>query len=170
MIRLSVLIVLTLCVAAGLGSFYATVAQPPRATSPGTSPLCRWLDLTEEQSRLVREADPTFSTEAGAMSETLSGQRRRLADFLEESSSSDAQILAQVERVISAHDDLERRVARHLLAIRPHLSIDQQKLLLGLCARRIRQGCRRFQRGVGTEGESPGPAEPAPGGTRHGGG
>lgn len=139
MTKLRVIVVATLSVAAGLGSFFATRAQVPQAVPADTEPLHRWLDLSAERVHLVRQADPEFSKEAAGLSETLTAERRKLADLLEAPASTDAQVLEQVERVIAAHDALERRVARHVLAIRPYLTADQQKRLMGLCANCVRQ-------------------------------
>lgn len=46
------------------------------------------------------------------------------------------------DRVAEAHAALERRVAEHLLAIRPLLTPEQQRKLLGFCAEGVRARCR----------------------------
>jgi hypothetical protein len=37
--------------------------------------------------------------------------------------------------LISAHSQIERRIAKHVLVLRPYLTIEQQKWLIGLCRR-----------------------------------
>jgi len=165
MTRFGIILVTSLAAAVGLGSFFATLGQQRTTQGSMAAPLQRWLGLSEERARLVREADATFPDEAAELSEKLDAARHRLAELLEDPGASDDQIMVQVERVITAHDALERRVARHVLAIRPHLSAEQQKRLMGLCAHGVRRCCGRPWRS-GSEVDSAA-GEPAEGRHRH---
>ena len=141
-----------LAVAAGVAAFLATPA-PGRQDGRGRqAALSRWLDLSAERAEDVRKADPDFQQESGLLTANLAAEREKLAALIEDPASSDKQVLEHVERVIAAHDALERRVARHVLAIRPHLTADQQKRLMGLCASGVREAGRPWRRGRGQGG------------------
>ncbi|NQT86856.1 periplasmic heavy metal sensor [bacterium] len=155
-------LIVSMCLAAAVAAFTATViiarreqpgAEQPRGERGG---MGRWLALTPEQTDAIREADPTFDAESATLTSTLSEGRERLALLLESDTTSDTEIGAQVEHVIESHNALERRVARHLLAIRTHLSPEQRGRLMRRCAAGVRragrgQGCRD-QEGRGGKG------------------
>ena len=71
-----------------------------------------WLNLSQQQHEAVHEADPDFDAEAQVLSQRLGERRQALATMLESQTVEDEAVLAQVERVIEAHNALERRVAR----------------------------------------------------------
>ncbi|HUW82624.1 MAG TPA: hypothetical protein VMZ31_07465 [Phycisphaerae bacterium] len=157
------MIVAALALGAGAGSFLATRAVQPAAAGPQqqTEPadvqapgrgrsLARWLELSPERQQAVEQADPDFSAESAELRQTLVDERIRLAALLENLDTPDEPILEQVERVIEAHDKLERRIARHVLAIRPHLTPAQQRELMSVCAGCVRQAVGwRMCRGQG---------------------
>ena len=136
-----------LAVAAGVAAFLATSAPGRQGGRGRQAALSRWLDLSAERAEAVRKADPDFQQESDLLTANLAAEREKLAALIEDPASSDKQILEHVERVIAAHDALERRVARHLLAIRPHLTAGQQKRLMGLCANGVREAGRQWRRG-----------------------
>ena len=164
--RYGTIIVIAAAVLAGLGTFFVTLAQqgtPPAAERP---PLERWLDLSDEHAEAVRGADPAFTVEAEGLSQKLVEEREKLAGLLEDPATPDSTLMSQIERVIQAHNDLERRVARHVLAIRPHLSPSQQKRLLGICAQGVRRAaCRRYRWGCRDNDRT---GRPGAGRSRHG--
>ncbi len=82
--------------------------------------------------------------------------RTRLAVVLEDATSSDEQITAHAEQLIAAHDDLERRIAKHLLAIRGLLTPEQAKQLMGLAASSVLSACPSGQHPPGASEEAPG--------------
>lgn len=139
MMRFRSLLLLLACAVVACASFAAT-AGARRGWRRGYADQAGWLGLTPPQHQVIHEADPDFDAEARALSARLCDQRRALAGMLEAPNVDDDAALAQVERVIEAHNALERRVARHVLAIRPHLDAGQQAQLLGLCARGLRRG------------------------------
>jgi hypothetical protein len=104
------------------------------------------------------EADPDFSRQAATLKADLAEQRNALAVLLEAPDSSDEALMQQIERVIAAHDVLERRVAAHVLAIRKHLTASQAKQLMGLVAKCVRSAGRPCQAGnsAGTGQQQPG--------------
>jgi len=144
--RLGVAVVVVLAAGAGVGSFLATrsagfgdIATAPAASRPRpATPLAKYLNLSGPQARAVRQADPDFPAEAERLDAALKDERRRLAELLEATPLQDDAVLAQLEKVIASHNALERRATEHILAIRPHLSTDQQKRLMRLVARSVR--------------------------------
>jgi len=156
------LIVAAVSVAAGAGSFFlGRGTAAPSAAGPASAPagpgrgatccghaaLCNWLHLSADQRKQVRQTDPKFGDEAGALRAETDKDRRALSALLEDPNSTDEQITAQVERVIASHDALERRVARHLLALRKLLTVQQAKQLMGLAASGVRQAGLGWQSG-----------------------
>ena len=148
MISCGKLIVAAVAVAAGVGAFLAT---PKLAGDRGQGqPLARWLGLSAEQAEAVKKADPVFEGDADRQTAALGAEREKLAALLDDPKSADDQVMKQVERVIDAHNTLERRVAKHVLAIRSSLTADQQKQLMGLCASGVRRAAgRQWRRGRG---------------------
>jgi hypothetical protein len=141
------LILLTvLCLAAGVGAFVATWAAGPGPEAPPLAELAAWLKLSPEQVAQIKKEDPTFAAEAAQMSATLRAERLKLASLLETAEATDAQVLAQLDKVNTAENTLEGRVARYVLRIRHHLDAGQQKKLLGLVARGLREGAARHLR------------------------
>ena len=62
-------------------------------------------------------------------------EREKLLLIFENPKSSDKEMLQQIENFISTHSSIERRITEHVLALRPYLTIEQQKWLIGLCRR-----------------------------------
>jgi hypothetical protein len=85
---------------------------------------------------VIREKDPNFETDLARMRNTLSAERSELLNAFENDQTSNEQLLVQINKLVSTHSRIERRIARHLLVLRPHLSAEQQKWLIGLCRHR----------------------------------
>lgn len=161
MTRTQMIVVGLLALAAGAGSFVVGRSldqTPPARHAARTCPaglgtacndcnaLATCLGLSPSEAREMAEADPDFNGQAATLRADLAEQRDALAGLLEAPDSSDETLTRQVERVIAAHDALERRVARHVLAIRKHLTPSQAKRLMGLLAEGVRSAgkpCRR---------------------------
>ena len=136
----------------GAGAFVATIWAHGAFGSHKDAHPIGWLGLSDEQHKAIHATDPVFDNEAAGLADGLRRRRHGLAELLESEGAADAKILEQVELVIAAHNALERRVARHVLAIRQHLTPAQQKRLMGLCARQIRgQGGAQ---GSGSDGDA----------------
>ena len=95
--------------------------------------LARRLGLTDEQMLIIQEKDPDFETDLTQMRNTLMTERAELLNAFEGAQTSNEELLIQIDKLVSAHSQIERRIARHLLVLRPHLNADQQKWLIGLC-------------------------------------
>lgn len=98
--------------------------------------LARRLRLTDEQILVIQEKDPNFETDLTQMRNTLSAERSELLNAFENAQTSNEQLRVQINKLVSTHSQIERRIARHLLVLRPHLSAEQQKWLIGLCRHR----------------------------------
>ena len=156
MSRVQVIVIVALTLAAGAGSFLlgrrgggdSLAAHPRPATCPGRlGPYCNecealadCLRLSPAEAQAMAKADPNFAPEANALRGELDRRRDALAALLEDAAVGDDILMRQVERVIEAHDALERRVARHVLAIRKLLTPPQARRLMGLAARSVRSG------------------------------
>lgn len=148
-------LLLALGIAAGLGTTYAwqTRPTPPAASAPADI-LGGWLRLPPSQLRALRDIDPGFSAERDELETTLATERETLAALFEQPDADDQAILDQVERVIAAHAALERRVARYLLAVRPHLTDPQRARLFEHAASGVREAGRRWRGGRDAELEN----------------
>jgi hypothetical protein len=96
--------------------------------------LARNIEFTPEQIQLFEQLDPKFEVESTKLAKTVSDEHEQLALLLETQSTNDNDILEQLEKLFESRAQLERRTSRHVLLIRPHLSPEQQKILVGLCA------------------------------------
>lgn len=97
------------------------------------SRLARRLRLSEEQVKVLQEKDPDFETDSVHLRDALLAERAKLLSIFENDESSDDELLKQIQRLISTHSRIERRIAEHVLVLRPYLGVEQQKWLIGLC-------------------------------------
>jgi hypothetical protein len=97
--------------------------------------LAQYLRLTDEQIRIGQEQDPEFETDSASLRDALLGERAKLLAIFENPATTNDDLLEQLDKLILTHSQIERRVARHVLILRPHLTADQQKWLIGLCQR-----------------------------------
>lgn len=97
--------------------------------------LASRLGLDERQMSLLQQEDSDFESEAADLRDALLGERQRLLAMFEDSGAAGDQLLAQIDRLIAAHSRIERRVVQHVLVLRPYLTVEQQKWLIGLCRR-----------------------------------
>jgi hypothetical protein len=97
--------------------------------------LAQGLELTQEQTALAQQQDPNFEADAAQLRGTLLAERAKLLAAFEAPQITNVELLAHIEKLISAHSQIERRIAEHVLVLRPHLTADQQKWLIGLCRR-----------------------------------
>lgn len=150
-------VVLVVCAGA---SFLATQAwqEAGAAVEPATPPevratvaaLDRLLGLSEAQAQQVLAADPGFAAEQAALSAAVNEQREALASLLEDGEADADAVMVQLERVLAAQNALERRVTRHLLAVRPYLTEAQQRRLFQRCAQGVREaGGKGWRHGWG---------------------
>jgi hypothetical protein len=95
--------------------------------------LAQRLNLTDEQILISQEQDPNFDSDLIQLRNTLLDERAKLLRMFEDAQTDNELLLDQMDRMISAHSRIERRIARHLLVLRQHLDAEQQKWLIGLC-------------------------------------
>jgi hypothetical protein len=97
--------------------------------------LARRLGLNQEQMQLLQDMDPDFEVSSAKLRSALMTEREKLLLIFENPKSSDKELLQQIENFISKHSSIERRIAEHVLVLRPYLTVEQQKWLIGLCQR-----------------------------------
>jgi len=97
--------------------------------------LARRLGLNEEQVKLLLEKDPDFEASSMNLRNALMTEREKLLSIFENPNSSDEELLLQIENFISTYSWIERRIAEHVLVLRPYLTVEQQKWLIGLSRR-----------------------------------
>ncbi len=95
--------------------------------------LARRLRLSEEQVRVLQEKDPDFETDSVHLRDALLAERVKLLSMFEDAESGDDELLQQIESLVVTHSRIERRIAEHVLVLRPYLGVEQQKWLIGLC-------------------------------------
>lgn len=97
--------------------------------------LARRLGLNPEQATLLEQMDPGFEANSLNLRNALMTERQKLLSMFENPDSGDDELLQQIDKFISTHSSIERRIAEHVLVLRPYLTIEQQKWLIGLCRR-----------------------------------
>jgi hypothetical protein len=91
------------------------------------------LRLTQEQSVWIRQQDPNFDAESAVLRDRLCEVHAELVASLEEANLTERELSANIDLLITAHEALEKRVAQHIVLLRPQLSQEQRDLLGGLC-------------------------------------
>ena len=133
-IKLRTVVTLFLAAVVGVGSFYITRSLEADNVYSAQVSMRNWLAFTDEQVKSIQQSDPYFYTEAAELSLAFISERQQLARLLETPGSTNEEITAQVERVIEENHALIRRVVTYILAIRKHLSPQQQQPLMHLCS------------------------------------
>ena len=132
--KLNLLITLFLAGVVGVGSFYITRSLEANNVYSARVCMRNWLAFTDEQDKAIQQSGPDFDTEAAELSLAFIAERQQLARLLDVPHNTNEQIPAQVEMVINANQVLIRRVVTYILAIRKHLSPQQQQPLMHLCS------------------------------------
>jgi len=97
--------------------------------------LARRLGLNQEQVNLLLQKDPDFEASSMNLRNALMTEREKLLSIFENPNSSDEELLLQIENFISTYSWIERRIVEHVLVLRPYLTVEQQKWLIGLSRR-----------------------------------
>ena len=92
------------------------------------------IDFTPEQIKTIQQLDPGFKVESTELTEAVFKEHKQLALLLDNLTTNDNEIWQQLETLLEARAQRERRISQHVLLIRPLLSTEQQKVLVGLCA------------------------------------
>jgi hypothetical protein len=93
------------------------------------------LKLSDEQIEQIKRLDPSFEADTARFGFALKEEQKRLVSMFENPRIDDNELLEQIKRLILVHNKIERRVAKHVLLLRPHLTVEQQGWLVGLCCR-----------------------------------
>jgi hypothetical protein len=115
----------------GRGSGYGKQYRGGR--NEGSQDLAGRLRLTQEQSTWIGQQDPNFETQCAALRDRLYAAHTDLAASLENAQSTEQELTAKVDALIDAHNALEKRVAQHIVLLRPQLSQRQLDQLCELC-------------------------------------
>lgn len=165
-------VILAISAVVGVGSFLttrstngqaATSAPASVAPQPGwgrMGAMCQWLGLSDEQRQKLQQQDPTFWQEAMDLRSAMATERDNLTKLLRDPAATDQQITDQVEKMIAKGNEMERRVVKHILALRSQLTPEQQSKLLGLCARGVQQRMGWCGMGAGPGRMGPGMGGP----------
>jgi len=113
-----------------------------RGRAGSDSGLVRSLQLTDEQVAWIGQQDPNFEPDCSVLKDRLNGVHTQLVASLEDAQIDREVLLKRIDDLVQAHADLEKRVARHVVLLRPHLSAEQRERLAGLCG-----GAGGLQRG-----------------------
>ena len=134
----------------------ARAARGPAArptTDPAADAVLGLLGAEESQRAQLAEIDRTFPDDLARLRADVDTRRAELAKALEDPASTREQVNSALDASLQARDALEHRVLDYVMSVRGHLSLQQQKRLLGLCAEQVRRG-RGWQHGQNAE--SPG--------------
>ncbi len=97
--------------------------------------LARRLRLDEGQVSILQVKDSGFEADSMRLRDILLAERTALLALFEDPKSTDEELLQQIDKLILAHSQIERRFAEHVLVLRPYLTVEQQKWLIWLCRR-----------------------------------
>jgi Spy/CpxP family protein refolding chaperone len=98
----------------------------------------RRLKLSDEQIEQKKRIDPAFEADAARLGIALKEEQTSLVSMFEKPEIDESELLEQIKRLVRVHNELERRVAKHVLLLRPHLTVEQQSWLVGLCCRLLK--------------------------------
>ena len=144
--RLTVIGIMSVALVSGVLSYLYAGSASVETPAQARQPMSHLLELSPEQERVINSADPRFLTDAAEFATKLDAEQEKLASLLEDPGSGKEETMAQVEALMLAHNNLERRVAKHVLEVREHLTPEQRKKLMGLMAGRVRVTQTRMQR------------------------
>ena len=162
--------ILTTALTSGFLTFLYARNPETQVIGQTRPPMSHLLELSTEQERVINASDPSFPVDAGALAAKLDAEQENLATLLEDPNSEREATMAQVETMMIAHNNLERRVAEHVLEVREHLTPEQRKKLMGLMAQRVRVTQNRMQRCRWGWGRGQGRGQGRGGGNGRGGG
>lgn len=111
------------------------------------------LRLTQEQATWIGQQDPNFEAECTVLRDRLYESHANLLANLENAQSTEQELTTRVEALIEAHNALEKRVARHIVLLRPQLTPPQLDQLCGLCCGGTRAAGIAVRAGSGPLGD-----------------
>ncbi|MBL7134580.1 MAG: periplasmic heavy metal sensor [Phycisphaerae bacterium] len=144
--HLSVIGIVTAALVAGSASYIFARYTSDEIAAQARPPMSHLLSLSAQQEQAINEADPSFHTDAARLASDLDAVQENLACLLEDPATDRQVAMATIEKMMLAHNALERRVAEHVLEVREHLEPQQRKSLMGLMSERVRTTRNRMQR------------------------
>jgi Spy/CpxP family protein refolding chaperone len=122
-------------------SFGVTLAARQQSNNPAPAvSVPDQLSLAREQWEVIQNHDMSFEADLATLRAEARTRRQDLCAALESNEISDSDIRAKAAALRAAENRVQERVLDHLLAIRQHLTPDQQRRLLNMCAQGMRQG------------------------------
>jgi len=147
-------IILTIvALACGTASFFIARAVAVAHREPEQTIQQQWLSGAAGE---VVEFEESFDGEADELIRTLTEKKQSLALILEDSTVTDDVILERFDDVLLAHENLVKRVGRHIVALRRRLPVDQKYYLMQFCAEAARGPMRKLDSRWGRRGEGVG--------------
>jgi len=144
--HLSVIGIVTAALISGATSYIFARYPSSEPAAQARQPMSQLLTLSAQQEQAINEAAPSFQTDAARLASDLDAVQENLACMLDDPAIDRQEAMATVEKMMLAHNALERRVAEHVLEVREHLEPQQRKALMGLMAERVRDTQNRMQR------------------------
>ena len=143
-------------VAVAAVSFGVTLAARQQSSNPSPAEsVPDQLSLPREQWETIQNHDVAFEADLATLRAEARTRRQDLCAALESKDISDSNIRAKAAALRDAENRVQERVLDHLLAIRQHLTPDQQRRLLDMCAQGMRQGGGGGMRWGAQDGSGP---------------
>lgn len=93
------------------------------------------LELTDGQITLAHQLDPLFDEDASRLREQVADAHVALVRVFEAEEAPEGGLDSAIDALVAAHTAMEQRVSEHVLLLRPHLTTEQIRSLVGLCQR-----------------------------------
>jgi len=93
------------------------------------------MNFDTSQTQLINQLDPEFDQQSFEISSTLRDYYHQLALLLEDPNTSEETVWEHLENLLEMRNQLDRRLAQHVLLIRPHLTDQQLKTLISMSSR-----------------------------------
>jgi hypothetical protein len=77
--------------------------------------------------------DPLFDEDASRLKEQVAAAHLALLRIFEEPQAADSGLVSAIDALVAAHTAMEQRIAQHILLLRPNLTTEQIRCLVGLC-------------------------------------
>ena len=84
------------------------------------------------QIQLIHQLDPEFDQQSFDMSRRLRDYYLQLAQLLADPNTTEEAVWGHLENLFELRNQLDRRIAEHVLLIRPHLTPQQLNILINL--------------------------------------
>ncbi|MCP4709959.1 MAG: hypothetical protein GY869_15150 [Planctomycetes bacterium] len=106
--------------------------QGNRPRGRGRGNFSRRMNFDTSQTQLINQLDPEFNQQSFEISGLLQDYYHQLAILLADPNTSEDAAWEHLENLLEMRNQLDRRIARHVLLIRPHLTPQQLNILIGL--------------------------------------